>query len=85
MLTRFAIDTLLDRSPSEFPYSAYLVGFKRSWIFEAPFDTQPIAIQHATGAGSDLQEEGNTPDQETTDFLLELVNQRSNDQPPSAQ
>lgn len=45
VLTSFAIDTLLDRAVSEFPCQAYLIGFKRGWIFEAPFDTHPIFVQ----------------------------------------
>lgn len=42
MLTRLAIDALRDQAKQEFPYSAYLVGFKKKWIFTAPFHTQPI-------------------------------------------
>lgn len=44
-LTRLVIDTALSRDPSEFPYSVYLLGMLRGWIFEAPFDTRPIAVQ----------------------------------------
>lgn len=44
-LTRLAIDTVLSRDPSEFPYSVYLLGMRREWIFEAPFDTRPVAVQ----------------------------------------
>jgi ubiquitin-protein ligase len=44
-LTRLAIDTALSRDPSEFPYSVYLLGMRREWIFEAPFDTRPVAVQ----------------------------------------
>jgi molybdopterin/thiamine biosynthesis adenylyltransferase/ubiquitin-protein ligase len=44
-LTRLAIDTALSRDPSEFPYSVYLMGMRREWIFEAPFDTRPVAVQ----------------------------------------
>lgn len=44
-LTRLAIDTALSRDPSEFPYSVYLLGMRREWIFEAPFDTRPISVQ----------------------------------------
>lgn len=44
-LTRLAIDTALSRDPSEFPYSVYLLGMRCEWIFEAPFDTRPIAVQ----------------------------------------
>jgi molybdopterin/thiamine biosynthesis adenylyltransferase/ubiquitin-protein ligase len=44
-LTRLAIDTALSRDPGEFPYSVYLLGMRREWIFEAPFDTHPVAVQ----------------------------------------
>lgn len=52
-LTRFALDTLLDRAPSEFPHSAYLIGFKRAWVFEAPFDTRPIDIEAPSSDSED--------------------------------
>lgn len=44
-LTRLAIDTALSRDPSEFPYSLYLLGMRREWIFEEPFDTRPVDVQ----------------------------------------
>lgn len=44
-LTRLVIDTALARNPSEFPYSVYLLGMRREWIFEAPFDTRPVDVQ----------------------------------------
>lgn len=44
-LTRLAIDTALSRDPSEFPYSVYLLGMRREWIFEEPFDTRPVDVQ----------------------------------------
>lgn len=44
-LTRLALDTALSRDPSEFPYSVYLLGMRREWIFEAPFDTRPVDVQ----------------------------------------
>ena len=44
-LTRFAIDAALQRNPSQFPYSAYLIGLRQEWIFGQPFDTQPIDVQ----------------------------------------
>lgn len=52
-LTRLTIDTALSRDPSEFPYSVYLLGMRREWIFEAPFDTRPVAVQ---GLGWDCDE-----------------------------
>lgn len=52
-LTRLVIDTALSQDPSEFPYSVYLLGMRREWVFEAPFDTRPIAVQ---GEGWDHDE-----------------------------
>ncbi|PZP47852.1 MAG: hypothetical protein DI601_02235 [Azospirillum brasilense] len=43
-LARFAIDTLLERTPSDFPHAAYFVGLRRSWIFGEPFDTHPVDV-----------------------------------------
>jgi hypothetical protein len=42
--SRMAIDTLVPREPSSFPYSVYLIGLAKGWIFEAPFDTYPIDV-----------------------------------------
>lgn len=44
-LTRYAIDAALQRNPSQFPYSAYLIGLRQEWIFGQPFDTRPIDVQ----------------------------------------
>ncbi len=46
-LTQFAIDTLVGKEAPRFPHSAYLIGFQKAWIFEAPFDTHPIACPRA--------------------------------------
>jgi sulfur-carrier protein adenylyltransferase/sulfurtransferase len=43
---RLAVDTLLERNPSHFPYSMYLIGLEQAWVFEAPFSTIPIATDH---------------------------------------
>jgi molybdopterin/thiamine biosynthesis adenylyltransferase len=53
--TRLAVDTLLGREPSMFPYSMYLIGLARSWVFEAPFHTIPIETDHL------LREQSNDP------------------------
>ncbi len=47
-LTSLVIDTALRKIPSEYPVPIYLIGMKKKWIFEQPFDTRPIAI---TGEG----------------------------------
>lgn len=56
-LTRLAIDTALSQHSSEFPYSVYLLGMRREWIFEAPFDTRPVAVQ---GLGWERGEDAGT-------------------------
>lgn len=53
-LSRLVIDTALSRDPSEFPCSVYLLGMRREWIFEAPFDTRPVDVQ-----GQGWEREGN--------------------------
>lgn len=40
--TRFAIDVL--EAGEAFPFSAYAIGLKKAWIFDAPFDTWPIDL-----------------------------------------
>jgi hypothetical protein len=73
-LTSFALDTLLDRTPSEFPYPAYLIGFKRGWIFDAPFDTRPILVEGGiseTGDAPNVQER-----QQAAAVIADLIQQQ---------
>jgi len=39
-----AVDTILDYEPSNFPFSIYLIGLKKAWIFEEPFDIRPLDV-----------------------------------------
>ena len=41
---RYCIDLLLQREPSHFPTSAYLIGLRQSWLFSQPFHTIPIDL-----------------------------------------
>lgn len=41
---RFAIDLLLQRSPSDFPASVYVIGLSKGSVFEQPFETFPIHV-----------------------------------------
>ncbi|NOX93598.1 MAG: ThiF family adenylyltransferase, partial [Alphaproteobacteria bacterium] len=43
-ISAFALDTLSDIEPSNFDAHAYLVGLKRGWLFNRPFDTRPIVV-----------------------------------------
>lgn len=71
-LTRLAIDTLLPREPSLFPYSMYVVGLQKAWIFKAPFHTIPIDTSEVIHLKSD---DPVSPDvsSEGISFLRELL------------
>lgn len=43
-VTRLVLDTLIEGTSSIFPYSMYLVGLQKSWVFSAPFHTIPISV-----------------------------------------
>ncbi|WP_218673233.1 ThiF family adenylyltransferase [Primorskyibacter flagellatus] len=44
-ITAFALDTLSDAEPSNYDAQAYLVGLKRGWLFNGPFDARPITVE----------------------------------------
>ncbi|HDR7766556.1 ThiF family adenylyltransferase [Bacillus paranthracis] len=44
-LARYIIDTLKGEE-SDYPFSMYLIGLKKSWIFDQPFATFPIYTDH---------------------------------------
>ena len=67
-LTQFAIDALVGTEPPRFPNSAYLIGFQKAWIFEAPFDTHPIPCPRAA-EGPEAQ----TYSEESLAALEELI------------
>lgn len=41
----FALDALSDVEPSNYDAHAYLVGLKRGWLFDGPFDARPIIVE----------------------------------------
>lgn len=43
-LTHFAADTLREPTRSDYPYSVYVIGLRKEWLFEQPFDTRPVDI-----------------------------------------
>lgn len=82
-LTRLAIDTALQREPSDFPYAAYLIGMRKEWIFEQPFDTRPIEV---TGENWDVAEKTASTDTdraEAVQMLLAMA-QAANAEPNSS-
>ena len=52
-MTQFILDSLCTpQTPSSYPYSAYLIGFRKYWIFQCPFDTRPIDCSNALRSDS---------------------------------
>ena len=49
-LSQFALDTLASAATSDYPHAAYLLGFRKFWVFEQPFDTRPIDCSGATSS-----------------------------------
>jgi molybdopterin/thiamine biosynthesis adenylyltransferase len=62
-MTQFALDTLADASQSEYPSAAYLIGYKKYWIFEQPMEVIPIDCSTAQRA---VVEEGPLTAEDTT-------------------
>ncbi|HQS58366.1 MAG: hypothetical protein B7Y56_09665 [Gallionellales bacterium 35-53-114] len=81
-LTRLAIDAALRRNPSQFPYPVYLIGLRREWIFNQPFDTQPIDAQ---GDGWDDTDIPVTDEDRLAAFkgLMEIVEENNRAKPDS--
>lgn len=69
---RFALDALAGREPSDFPYSVYLIGLAREWLFEAPFHTLPIDVGEPE-ARVKKEGQGGPPSEETVEFIKEVV------------
>ncbi|MHA7685896.1 ThiF family adenylyltransferase [Cupriavidus sp. PET2-C1] len=68
-LAQFAIDALVGTEAPRFPNSAYLFGYQKAWIFEAPFDTHPIACPRAV-EGPEVPADS----RESVSALKELIN-----------
>ena len=76
--TRLAVDTLLEKEPTKFPYSMYLIGLSKSWVFKAPFHTIPINTRNLPELQTD---ETMTPEMisNSLNFLSNLVKKAENE------
>lgn len=74
---RLAIDTLVPRQPSVFPYAVYVIGMREGWNFSAPFETHPINV------GGPLTETDAPVDKELAQAealrLIELMKKMTNE------
>ena len=70
--TNMALDILAQNEPSLFPHSMYLIGLRRGWIFEEPFDTKPLdaIFNESTATKEAMQEEDII---EAVEFIKDLI------------
>lgn len=52
-LSRIALDTLRPSDQSDYPESAYLIGLRQEWIFEAPFETRAVTLPRIAQESAD--------------------------------
>lgn len=71
--TRMVIDTVLSCEPSGFPYSMYLIGLARAWLFAAPFDTLPIDTTGVTESSCDAASNPSAQSHDIIPFVAELI------------
>jgi hypothetical protein len=51
-LARMSLDVLRPPDESDYPYSAYLIGLRKEWIFQAPFATLPLDLHKVSSERS---------------------------------
>lgn len=75
-LTQMALDTLLDKNSQRFPYSMYILGFQRSWVFSEPFNVIPIDLSELE---LEVQNKEASPELEkdALSFLEDIFSKRS--------
>jgi sulfur-carrier protein adenylyltransferase/sulfurtransferase len=77
---RMAVDVLLGES--KFPHSMYVMGLKKGWIFEEPFETYPVDIEKGSVVGAEPNSDGFAA-REGIAFVMKLLG-RMRDEAPSA-
>lgn len=82
-LVLLALDTLLDREPSNYPYSMYVMGLESGWVFKAPFETIPLQTDHLP---FDSLTEPATDEMraENMEFLRNLLQETGREDPATA-
>lgn len=54
-MTQFSLDALCAPQDSAYPVAAYLMGYRKYWEFQAPFDTRPIDCSGALLPADELE------------------------------
>lgn len=53
----FALDALAGIEPSNYDAHAYLLGLKRGWLFDGPFDARPLVVEAPVRSALSVPEE----------------------------
>jgi ubiquitin-protein ligase len=79
-LTQIALDILLDKNSQRFPYSMYILGFQKSWVFSEPFNVIPIDLSELE---FEVQHKEISPDieKDALSFLEDIIVRRKGTQP----
>jgi len=70
--TRLVIDTAIGGDKSDYECSAYMIGLRKEWIFERPFDTWPIDL--GTGLWINAAEVDPEVRDASLKMLMEILN-----------
>ena len=73
-----ALDILIECEPSDFPYSLYLIGLTREWIFSEPFHTIPIDLKNVQLNTTEL-EVSEEEVKESLEFIKQLISKQKNE------
>ena len=70
--TNMVLDILAQNDSSIFPHSMYLIGLRKGWIFEEPFDTKPLdaVLDKSIPVKEAIREEETT---EAVEFIKGLI------------
>jgi hypothetical protein len=80
---RLVPDCFRPPSNQKFPYSMYLIGLAKEWVFEAPFSTIPISMEHVDSTGWTTDQHQDF-DSDGAEFLLSLLEKQQNATAPAA-
>lgn len=64
-LSAFCVDTLLERQPSHYSFSVYLIGLRPAWIFNQALEVKPIDV----GAPDEMAKPSVDPEEIKTELI----------------
>lgn len=73
--SQMSLDILLSREPSVFPYSMYLIGLRRGWIFNGPFHTIPLSFDEVELSKPNVELSKEDMD-DALSFLEQIINKQ---------